>query len=666
VKAKVQHRLKQNEGLESPHDLVFVDTETLPVKDGEDKEVHNLRLGVACHQLRRGKGRHDTEVYFDFTEAGEFWSWLESKARSRARLWCFAHNLAFDFMVLDGFTALQARGWVPTKRIIGNPPIVLDFVKQHRTIRFCDSVNYFPMPLADVGKMVGILKLPMPDFSASDAVWAVYCRRDVEVLKGGINALIAFLQESKYGGWAISQASIAFNIFRHTFMSEPIYIHANKKATALERAAYFGGRVECFFIGKAEGEFYQLDVNSMYPAVMRDNLFPTNLVTIWEGADPEDVEKALKYYLVVGEVELDTPKPLFPVRHDGRVVFPVGRFTATLATPEFALAWEKGYIREVKRLALYDQGVIFREYVDILFKRRREFQEAGNKPFAEICKRMLNSLYGKFGQKGADWEKVGYIPSIPDGFWTEVEGETGKVEEYRALGGLVEVKVASGESYNSFPAIAAHVTSYARLKLLALMDRAGKRHVYYSDSDSVIVDRAGFEALKDSLSDTELGMLKVENKATSLVIFSPKDYIFGGVVKTKGISKGAFVLREGVYRQPHYRGFLRAWRMGDTKRAVVDIVIKEARRVYEKGIVGPDGWTLPLKANGYVYPLGECSECGERTQEFDVILEPMLIPYKAVGWVGGRFIDRDHRYRDGGSKEKKVCFKCLGRPVPSY
>ncbi|GAH36470.1 unnamed protein product, partial [marine sediment metagenome] len=42
------------------------------------------------------------------------------------------------------------------------------------------------------------------------------------------------------------------------------------------------------------------------------------------------------------------------------------------------------------------------------------FRSAGADEYEELCKKMLNSLYGKFGQKGENWLKIGDCPGELD------------------------------------------------------------------------------------------------------------------------------------------------------------------------------------------------------------------------------------------------------------
>jgi hypothetical protein len=79
----------------------------------------------------------------------------------------------------------------------------------------------------------------------------------------------------------------------------------------------------------------------------------------------------------------------------------------------------------------------------------------------------------------------------------------------RYVGNELQISVEAGESDISFPAISAHITSYARVKLWKVISycRENDIKVYYCDTDSIFTNKP----LPDFLvSSTELGKMKLE------------------------------------------------------------------------------------------------------------------------------------------------------------
>lgn len=373
-----------------------------------------------------------------------------------------------------------------------------------------------------------------------------------------------------------------------------IYIHSNKQAIDLERESYKGGRVECFYLGDLNDEtYYMLDVNSLYPFVMRNNLYPVKYKNIHRMFTPQTLAASLQHKAAVARVLIETDLPVYAVRR-GRCMFPVGRFWATLCTPELKYAFEHNHIKQVDVCVLYKQENIFRSYVDKFYALRMDFKSAGVDEYVELCKKMLNSLYGKFGQKGENWSKIGDCPNEPDR--EELVFNTGgrRVTKLRYLLGELFIMVGHGESFDSFPAIAAHVTAYARMYLWQLMQQAGYGNYLYCDTDSLIVNEAGLCKLDDLITPSKLGGLKIEQETRSVIIRGLKDYTFGSKNVIKGIRKNAVKIREGVFRQelwPSFRGLLRT---PDPNTYTVGSTLKHLNREYTKGEVMPDGVVVPF------------------------------------------------------------------------
>ncbi|GAH24398.1 unnamed protein product, partial [marine sediment metagenome] len=202
---------------------------------------------------------------------------------------------------------------------------------------------------------------------------------------------------------------VAAYLFRH--YQNKIYIHNNEQAIELERDSYRGGRTECFYLGELkDGNYYIVDVNSLYPFVMRNNLYPVKYVKQTHKPTLPIISRFLKDKSVIARALVDTDEPVYAVRR-GRTIFPIGRFWVTLTTPELLYALEHNHLIKVERAVIYEQANIFKTYVDRFYKLRQEFKTAGVAEYEELCKKMLNSLYGKFGQKAEVWEKIGDCPN---------------------------------------------------------------------------------------------------------------------------------------------------------------------------------------------------------------------------------------------------------------
>ena len=589
------HYLKKNAQTEQPTRCIFIDTETLPEPYGCKGEKHNLRLGAALYKRRYKGDRWSAGDWLDFKDIDTLWDFVCDKVSPGSKLYLYAHNLIYDLTVTQGIKCLTDRGWKITKALIDDPPTVIQFRIDNRSILMIDSFNYFRTSLANIGASIGISKHRMPRLSAADSVWAAYCRRDVEVLATAMITYFSFISSNKLGNYQITIAAQAFSAYRHRFMEQPIFIDNNEKALALARSSYHGGRTEAFYIGSEKGSYYTLDVNSMYPAVMALNHFPVKLWTVMHKITLDELKDYMDNYCVIADVDIDTDDPAYPVYIEGKLLFPVGQFTASLTTPELKHAQALGHIVKVNRAALYYKAPMFRAYVAELYRLRREYATAGNASFSWLCKIMLNSLYGKFGQLGRVYEEIDTTDPDEVKVWTEYDVETKTVHRMRSFGGVVQELTSTGESFNSHPAIASHVAAYGRMELWRLINLAGLNNVYYADTDSITVNSRGMNNIPDAYISSELGYLKVEAHFRKLTIYGAKDYVFGSKTRIKGIRSKAVCIAPGHYRQERFSKFKTMLRAGDINTMTIHNQDKHLKRIYTKGTVTDSGRVVPLR-----------------------------------------------------------------------
>ncbi|GAH93055.1 unnamed protein product, partial [marine sediment metagenome] len=354
-----------------------------------------------------------------------------------------------------------------------------------------------------------------------------------------------------------------------------------------------GGRVECFFLGDLKNDnYYMLDVNSLYPFVMRNNVYPVKYDKITHRLTVKSLGRYLRSKSVVAKVLIETNEPVYAVKRE-RLLFPVGRFWTVLTTPEIKYAFAKGHIKDVTDCVIYEQENIFKSYVDKFYALRQEFKAAGIRAFEQLCKYMMNSLYGKFGQKGENWEKVGEAIGEPDREEMVIDMKRRRVTRLRYLLGQVFLMTGHGECFDSFPAIAAHVTAYARLHLWSLMQQTGWGNYFYCDTDSLIVNEKGMQCLKNHIDNTSLGGLKVAMTSNHVTIQGLKDYSIAEKRVIKGIRKNAVCVGNGVYEQEQWSSFRGLLRSGQPEDYVVKTITKHLNRDYNKGDITDNGVVLP-------------------------------------------------------------------------
>ncbi|KKK52113.1 hypothetical protein LCGC14_3108180, partial [marine sediment metagenome] len=329
-------------------------------------------------------------------------------------LWVLARNLVFDFTVSKGWKYLRQSGYKLKFFHDAGTTSIISVRSKSSSIVFLDIMNWFVESLAKTGERIGIPKLKIDFETCTDEFLSIYCKRDVEIELENFKRFIQFLEANSISRLCYTRGSTAMAAYLFSHYHKRIYIHNNKEAIDLERESYRGGRTECFYLGELkDDDYYIVDVNSLYPFVMRNNLYPVKYVQILTAITSDTLRQFLKTESIVAKVLIETDEPVYAVRRK-RTIFPVGRFWVVLTTPELKYALEHNHIVKIDRIVIYEQADIFKSYVDRFYKMRLEFKSAGVAEYEELCKKMLNSLYGKFGQKADVWKKIGDCPNEPD------------------------------------------------------------------------------------------------------------------------------------------------------------------------------------------------------------------------------------------------------------
>lgn len=590
------HLLKPTTGNRRPVNVLFVDTETEPVPLEAPFTKHKLKLGVAIYARSENDKYLVPRTPIRFTKASQFWQAVGKLTRPKTKTYLVAHNVLFDLTVLDAFNALPADGWELKSFYEKGFTSIFRWQRDKANLIALDNGNLFSGKLEKWGRLVGLPKIEIDFKTCSLEELFEYCQGDVEIMLRLWRLWLAFLDTHDCGDFRMTVASTAFGTWRHRFMPKGVYIHSDAPVLELERASYRGGRVEALYQGKlTDGPYYYVDVNNMYGHILREHEFPYSLIDYSEQANPTLLKRRLEKYAVVARVVLDVTENWFPLKASGRTFYPLGRFRSTLTTGELELALTRGWVRSVEAMAWYQARPLFSEYVTYFNDLRQHYIAEDALGMATICKLLVNSLYGKFGQRGfkqkvigsEDASKVGrefcYSPA-EDAYWS-----------HTWLAGQMFKEWQEGESYHSFPAIAAHVTAYARLFLTDIVMRVTKGHVFYMDTDSLIVDAVGLRDLEPLIDDSALGKIKIELESAWAVINAPKDYAMHDRVRIKGVSAKARKLGKDLYSQDQWVRLAGMLARGDVGSYVTRKVEKRLlRRVYS-GSLRSNGWIDPFR-----------------------------------------------------------------------
>lgn len=362
--------------------------------------------------------------------------------------------------------------------------------------------------------------------------------------------------------------------------------------TPLEpRDAFYGGRTEAYTLYKeasANEDIDYYDVTSLYPWVNKTGKIPVGhpeIVTENFGA-LEDYEGLVKCKVIPPKGLFH---PVLPSKMNGKLLFHLCKtctetqqqapcthrdeeraFVGTWVTDEVKKAVQMGYtivklyeIWHFNEISRYDPetmtGGLFTEYVNTFLKIKQEAsgwpdwckteddkqsyidmyeQKEGirldrhkiktNPGLRALAKLMLNSFWGKFGQR-SNMQQVDIVED-PKMFFEKLTSDR---EEVTSVNFVSEESVEMRWKYKedfvetsskTNVVIAAYTTAQARLKLYFYLEKLGPRALYV-DTDSVIFTTKQKES-KPSLGDY-LGDLTDEvprNRIQTFVTGGPKNY----------------------------------------------------------------------------------------------------------------------------------------------
>jgi len=510
-----------------------------------------------------------TKVFFNKQEMIEY-----MLSRSFKNYIWYSHNIKYDISIIFGKEIFNK-----FKAIISSGRIIqLTYNEKGYNIYLRDSMNLFNTSLDKIGKLIGYEKLKTPlkfkihpsfvdeinklissqDYDTLYETYGLtkedieeyqkgidytitkedidYCIRDCEVLYKAIEYFIQFISQ--------------FNIrLRPTIGANALAIFQSMQTEKesinvsgydfLFRKSYYGGRTE-LFIESSDKKLNYYDFNSLYPSVMFFEKYPDPESLAYTNNPTIDL---IENYEGVSYVKVSIPEDMFypplPYKLNDKLIFPVGTIKGWYNHNELRMAMKYG--AKIKRIykTVYATKTcnLFKEYIQSMYNLRLKYKKEKNDIMAQICKLLMNSLYGKFGQKNVKRE-IGTIADNKEGYVFEPIGKTDIGYWYLPD---KNNKPVVQDAKHAILCWASYITSWARIwlyeKIQEVIKKGGK--VYYCDTDSIICD-------VELETGKQLGQLKLEG-VSEFVGYAPKTYVFDAKIKIKGIRRANAIKNE--YRE---------------------------------------------------------------------------------------------------------------------
>ena len=465
------------------------------------------------------------------TNITDFITWC-SKQKGPTKV--FFHNLRFDLsFVMDALFKMGYKHTTENKdrqtktfnTMISDKGLVYQceiiFYRKGKNIRkvvLQDSLKLIPLKVKEIPKAFGLEEskgeidydrhnyLP-PDSPLSEEE-KDYITHDVVIVAKAIQYMYSQgLDKMTIGACALDEYKqlIGKNTFKRWYPT-PEYHNDVKQS-------YRGGFtwLNPDYAGKPVKEGVVLDVNSLYPSVMRShgNPLPFGTPIFFKGKYKPNTLYPLYTQMMSCQFELKSGMiPTLQIKHSlsfrGNEYLTTSNgeeVTICLNSVDLKLFFEHYNVYN----PVYHSGWMFKasvgmfdKYIDKWIANKIQATKDGNKGLRYISKLFLNSLYGKFG---TDIMLVNKVPYYEDG---EVKYYYSDPETRKGI----------------YIAMASFITSYARLKTITsaqkIMDdyNAGKSKIQfiYADTDSLHLDSPGFMLPDLEIDPYKLGAWKYESK----------------------------------------------------------------------------------------------------------------------------------------------------------
>lgn len=424
----------------------------------------------------------DNRTFWSEGDCAEFMTWLATERISVV----WAHNLQYDLGNLfsghlDDLDITLVGGRLVRARMDG--------------IEFRDSFNFFPMSIEQLGNEFGLFKLKRS--------WDGYCRRDVDILFEAVNGLYTLCEADGF-----SPGATVGGLAGRAWKQDGSMSFHNSFHMAYE--ANIGGRVE-LFRRQGTGKFFHVDFNSLYPWALTCAM-PTDC------RDMRDHTEGAGIVAARVKVPWREICPL-PVRqYDGGVIYPHGEFNGIWTFAELQAAEKRG-VKIQRIFGAWGSRSTFTPYAGFVQKYYSKKRTAENAAHRLLFKGILNAFAGQLSMNGQITRSADYSSH------TDCEGTI----YGRKI--LLDIPMELPAHVNWLHG--AHVTSYARIKLLDYLDFIGARDMIYCDTDSLI-----FEAKENPFRESdEIGELKLVETAENYFCLAPKVYRFGNKNVAKGVRR---------------------------------------------------------------------------------------------------------------------------------
>ena len=441
----------------------------------------------------------------------------------------YFHNLKFDgefivsWLLNNGYTynherKIQKNEFTAIIADTGQWYSLTVCAGKKKRVKFLDSLKILPLSVAQIAKTYN---LPMQklkiDYTADREIGHELTEQEINYIRNDVTIVsLALKLMFSQGLDAMTQASNAMKDYKETIGLKAFsyyYPTFDIDLDAELRKSYKGGftYLKDGYSEKDVGKGIVLDVNSLYPSVMYNELLPYGIPRKFEGKyqSNELYPLYIQFFSCCFDLK---PKhiPTLQLKHSSQ--FKPNEYIKSSDGQDYSLCmtnvdlalflehynvygieWHGGYM-------FHGAHDMFKSYIDKWTKIKIDADIAGNNGLRAVAKTMQNALYGRFGLNPNCTRKVPYMDN-----------------------GIV--KYAHGEKETRNPVyvpMASFITAYARNKTIRSAQSVYDRFIY-ADTDSLHL--LGTDLPELEIHDTKLGAWKHESTFDKARFIRQKCYI---------------------------------------------------------------------------------------------------------------------------------------------
>lgn len=393
-----------------------------------------------------------------------------------------------------------------------------------------------------------MVKYDMPSDRSPDGEWARYCMHDCEILYRVVCNLMQYVTSEHLGNWQPTGAGMAYATWRHKFMSHRILVHNDESALSAERIAMHTGRAEAWKHGEIWGQKWtEVDLRNAYVSIAAISDLPRKLHMHHGRISVSQYERLHSKFACLCRVVADTDVPCLPVKHNGRHVWPIGKFETWVWDCELDLAIRAGANVSIQECYTYIREPVLSEWARWVLSILYGQDESVSPIVRTWIKHCARALIGRLSLRTPSWEYFGTNIDNTVGITHVTFPEEQRTARMLHIGDDTLIETKREEGRDSLPMITGWIMAKCRTLIWEAIEICGGEHVAHVDTDSVLVDSIGLDRLRSAYGTSFLETWSIKGTFTRLRIYGPRCYYRDKERKTSGIPLKAEEVSPGEF-----------------------------------------------------------------------------------------------------------------------